>query len=60
VKVLAAAPAVLDLFMWLSYRCFVAKGKEMIPLFGSRGLARSSQPDWLDRIRAATPFPREA
>jgi hypothetical protein len=39
VKVLAAAPAVLDLFMWLSYRCFVAKGKEIIPLFGSRGLA---------------------
>jgi Plasmid encoded RepA protein len=30
VKVLAAAPAVLDLFMWLSYRCFVAKDKEMI------------------------------
>lgn len=39
VKVLAGAPAVLDLFMWLSYRCFVAKGKEVIPLFGSRGLA---------------------
>jgi len=40
VKVLAASPAVLDLFMWLSYRCFLAKGKEMIPLFGPRGLAR--------------------
>jgi hypothetical protein len=39
VKVLAAAPAVLDLFMWLSYRCFLAKGREIIPLFGSRGLA---------------------
>ena len=39
VKVLASAPAVLDLFMWLSYRCFVAKGKETIPLFGPRGLA---------------------
>jgi hypothetical protein len=39
VKVLAASPAVLDLFMWLSYRCFLAKGKEMIPLFGPRGLA---------------------
>jgi hypothetical protein len=24
VKVLASAPAVLDLFMWLVYRCFVA------------------------------------
>ena len=40
VKVLAAAPAVLDLFMWLSYRCFLSKGKETIPLFGSFGLAR--------------------
>ena len=39
VKVLAGAPAVLDLFMWLSYRCFVAKGRETIPLFGPRGLA---------------------
>ncbi len=40
VKVLAAAPAVLDLFMWLSYRCFLAKDKETIPLFGAYGLAR--------------------
>ena len=39
VKVLAAAPAVLDLFMWLSYRCFVAKGPETIPIFGPCGLA---------------------
>ena len=39
VKVLAAAPAVLDLFMWLSYRCFLANGKQTIPLFGPRGLA---------------------
>jgi hypothetical protein len=38
VKVLAAAPAVLDLFMWLSYRCFVAKGPETIPIFGAYGL----------------------
>ena len=35
VKVLAGAPAALDLFMWLSYRCFVASGQESIPLFGS-------------------------
>jgi replication initiator protein len=27
VKVLAGAPAVLDLFMWLSYRCFLPKTK---------------------------------
>lgn len=43
VKVLAAGPAVLDLFMSLSYRCFVAKGKEIIPLFGPRGLAQSDR-----------------
>ncbi|MBL0159783.1 MAG: replication initiator protein A [Bryobacterales bacterium] len=38
VKVLAAAPAVLDLFMWLTYRCFTAKGTESIPIFGEFGL----------------------
>jgi hypothetical protein len=38
VKVLAGAPAVLDLFMWLTYRCFVAKGTEAIPIFGPYGL----------------------
>ena len=36
VKVLSGAPAALDLFMWLSYRCFVAVGWESIPLFGDR------------------------
>ena len=39
VKLLAAAPAVLDLFMWLTYRCFTAKGPESIPIFGPFGLA---------------------
>jgi hypothetical protein len=39
VRVLAGSPAALDLFMWLSYRCFVARGREVIPLFGDRGLA---------------------
>ncbi|MGA8597899.1 MAG: replication protein RepA [Bryobacteraceae bacterium] len=39
VKVLAGAPAALDLFMWLSYRCFLAKGHEAIPLMGPCGLA---------------------
>jgi hypothetical protein len=39
VRVLSAAPATLDLFMWLSYRCFSAKGEEEVPIFGSRGLA---------------------
>jgi len=40
VKVLACAPAVLDLFVWLTYCCFSAKGPERIPLFGSFGLAQ--------------------
>ena len=40
IKVLAAAPALLDLFMWLSYRCFVAKGPEIISLFGPFGLTQ--------------------
>ena len=69
VKVLASAPAVLDLFMWLSYHCFVAKGQEIIPLFGSRGLAsqigsieyarprkfREKLDQWLESIRALWP-----
>ena len=69
VKVLAGAPAVLDLFMWLSYRCFVAKGKEMIPLFGPWGLAsqigsieyarprrfREKLEAWLESIRVLWP-----
>jgi hypothetical protein len=40
VKVLACAPAVLDLFVWLTFRCFSAKGPERIPLFGNYGLAQ--------------------
>jgi hypothetical protein len=38
VRVLVSAPAVLDLYMWLSYRCFKAKGPESVPIFGSFGL----------------------
>jgi hypothetical protein len=30
VKVLSGAPAVLDLFMWLCYRCFLSTGQESI------------------------------
>jgi hypothetical protein len=69
VRVLAAAPAVLDLFMWLSYRCFTARGKEHVPLFGSYGLAaqigsveyarprrfREKLEQWLDSIRVLWP-----
>ena len=32
VKALAAAPGALDLFVWLTYRCFTAKGPESIPI----------------------------
>jgi hypothetical protein len=39
VKALSGSPAVLDLFMWLSYRSFTARGRERIPLFGDFGLA---------------------
>jgi len=40
VKLLTTAPGILDLFVWLSYRCFTAKGKESIPIFGDFGLVR--------------------
>jgi len=69
VKVLAGAPAVLDLFLWLSYRCFLATTAEAIPLFGAFGLAQQlgsleySRPrrflaklaQWLDTIHALWP-----
>lgn len=32
IRVLAAQPGALDLFLWLSYRCFTAKGPSLIPL----------------------------
>ena len=38
-KALSSAPAALDLFMWISYRCFTARGEERVPLFGCFGLA---------------------
>jgi hypothetical protein len=37
-KALSSSPAALDLFMWLSYRCFTARGRERVPLFGEFGL----------------------
>ena len=57
------------LFMWLSYRCFIAKVTESIPLFGDFGLANQigtteySRPrrfrvmveQWLDSICALWP-----
>ena len=37
-KALSASPAALDLFTWLSYRCFTARGRERVPLLGEFGL----------------------
>ena len=68
-KALSCAPAALDLFMWLSYRCFTAKGQERIPIFGDFGLAaqlgsadyarprkfRERLERWLDLVRALWP-----
>jgi hypothetical protein len=68
-KALSPAPAALDLFMWLSYRCFTAKGQEKIPIFGDFGLAaqlgsadyarprkfRERLERWLDLVRALWP-----
>jgi hypothetical protein len=68
-KALSCSPAALDLFTWLSYRCFVARGRERVPLFGSTGLgsqlgsAGYSRPrkfrerlqGWLDLVRALWP-----
>ena len=69
VKLLVAAPAVLDLFMWLTYRCFTAKAPESIPIFGEFGLTsqlgsieysrprrfRAELDKWLDTIRSIWP-----
>jgi hypothetical protein len=69
VKVFAVAPAVLDLFMWLSYRCFTAKSEERIPLLGDFGLTaqlgsveysrsrrfRAMLEQWLGQIRSVWP-----
>lgn len=69
VKVFAGAPAVLDLLMWLSYRCHIAQRQESIPIFGSFGLAQQlgsiaySRPrrfrvkldQWLTTIRTLWP-----
>jgi hypothetical protein len=68
-KALSSSPAALDLFMWLSYRCFTARGKERVPLFGDFGLIsqlgsveyarprkfREKLEGWLDLVRTMWP-----
>jgi hypothetical protein len=39
VRALAGNPGCLDLYTWLTWRCFKAKGQERIPLFGPFGLS---------------------
>ena len=39
VRSLASNPGCLDLYTWLTWRCYQAKGTERVPLFGSLGLA---------------------
>jgi len=68
-KALSSSPAALDLFMWLGYRCFTAKGPERVPLFGNFGLVnqlgssdyvrprkfRERLDRWLDLVRTMWP-----
>ena len=68
-KTLSSSPAALDLFMWLSYRCFTARGRERVPLFGDFGLVsqlgsteyarprkfREKLEGWLDLVRTMWP-----
>jgi hypothetical protein len=68
-KALSSCPAALEMFMWLSYRCFTARGKERVPLFGAFGLVgqlgsagyarprkfREKLKGWLDIVRAMWP-----
>lgn len=69
VKALSSSPAALDLFLWLSYRCFTARGKERVPLFGRFGFVsqlgsaqyararkfREKLQGWLDMVHAMWP-----
>src|SRR4051794_21531205 len=59
----------LDLYTWLSWRCFQAKGPERVPLFGPQGLTsqlgvqeyarerkfRERMKGWLDLVRLYWP-----
>jgi hypothetical protein len=68
-RALSCSPAALDLYTWLSYRCFFARGEEQIPLFGEFGLVRQlgvaeyARPrkfrerldQWLDVVRLMWP-----
>jgi hypothetical protein len=69
VRSLAHSPGCLDLYMWLTWRCFNAKRTDMIPLFGGSGLIaqlgvgdysrdrnfRKRLRAWLDMVRLHWP-----
>jgi hypothetical protein len=69
IKMFTGAPALLDLYMWLAYRCFTATREERIPLFGPYGLTaqlgsagytrerrfRQKLDQWLTAIREVWP-----
>ena len=68
-RALSCSSAALDLFTWLSYRCFIAKGRERVPLFGAVGIVnqlgsaeyvrprkfRERLERWLDLVRTLWP-----
>ena len=68
-KALSSSPAALDLYTWVSYRCFIARGEERISIFGEFGLAnqlgcvhysrrrrfRERLEQWLKVVRAMWP-----
>src|ERR1700722_4379308 len=68
-RALSCSAAALDLFMWLSYRCFTAKSEEQVPLFGAFRLVsqlgsapyarprkfREKLEQWLDLVRRMWP-----
>lgn len=69
VRLLAASPGALDLYLWVTYRSFTAKVPQSIPLFGPQGLQfqvgcteysrprrfRAMLVQWLKTIGAASP-----
>lgn len=69
VRALSGCPAALDLFMWLTYRCYTARAASAVPLYGAFGLvnqlgsAEYARPRkfrerlqlWLEQIRRMWP-----
>ena len=56
VKVLTVSPAVFDLYMWLSYRCFKSKTSEAIRSWR----LWTREPTRMCRVQSTTPVPCDA